>query len=154
MPEHQDLSALCRVTPRQQRQPAEHLQQAEVHDPNSHGRRSSLITTSSKPAGPRRVSSSGTVHEFGENASTIVRGTLLVPDQEGRFTNALISITKEKVKGKACGFILDQVAPKPEDSDRAAHSTNPVSETIDELMRQGWRVPGNDWRPFVKWSNA
>ena len=42
--------------------------------------------------------------EFGENASTIVRGTLLVPDQEGRFTNALISITKEKVKGKACGL--------------------------------------------------
>lgn len=90
--------------------------------------------------------------EIGEDASTIVQGTLLKTDQEGRFTNALMNITKEKVKGKACAFILDQVAPKPEDSDQAAHSNDPISETIGELKRQGWSVPGDDWRPVVKWA--
>jgi hypothetical protein len=90
--------------------------------------------------------------EIGNQLSTIVQTTLLRQDREGRLAEALVTITQEKVKGKACGFILDQVAPKPEDSDQAAHTEDPVSETIGELNRLGWRVPGNDWRPIVKWT--
>jgi hypothetical protein len=90
--------------------------------------------------------------EIGKAASTIVDGTILKTDQEGRFTDALISITKEKVKGKACGLILDQVAPKPEDSDQAVHSDDPINETIGELKDKGWTVPGDNWRPIVKWA--